>query len=59
MSNMLQVSPTWTQNKHSIFNTKMNHDGEWKVYFNGSKQIYEQHYSWQYESFNSLDINLF
>jgi len=31
MSNMLQVSPTWTKNKHLIFNTKMNHDeGEWK-----------------------------
>jgi len=31
MWNMLQVSPTLTQNKHLIFNTKMNYDeGEWK-----------------------------
>jgi len=30
-----------------------------KVYFKESKQIYELHYSWQSESFNSLDINLF
>ena len=31
MSNMLQVSPVWTQNKHLTFNMKMDHDeGEWK-----------------------------
>jgi hypothetical protein len=30
-SNMLQVSPMWTQKMHLIFNMKMNHDEvEWK-----------------------------
>lgn len=46
MSNMLHVSPIWTQNMHLIINMKMNHyNGKWKSVLQGSLQIYELHFS--------------